>query len=297
MGEVEFEEEPRQNLPTFHPDPAKIQEAADLLAKAEFPLVITSSLGRSPAAVQLLIHLADAGAIGVIPFCSEFMNFPVNHACHLGFMPGPYFDKADVILVIDCDVPWFPKMFKPKDSTVVIQAGIDPLYSRYPIRSFPSDLTLQGDPTLVLSQLTEVIKNDSNLERNKIKQRKEELGEIHDTVRNEWQEMAMKVAQEAPLDPNWVSHQLNAVLDEDTLVVNEYHNAVPEQCQLSPGNYFGPPHVGYLGWGLGAALGAKLALPKNRYRLGGRRLLHVFGSKCLPFRIKVLRTPGPHHRL
>jgi acetolactate synthase-1/2/3 large subunit len=154
-------------------------------------------------------------------------------------------------------------MFKPKDSTVVIQAGIDPLYSRYPIRSFPSDLTLQGDPTLVLSQITEVIKNDSNLDRDKIEQRKKELGEIHDRVRKEWQEMAMKVAQDAPLDPNWVSHQLNAFLGEDTVVVNEYHNAVPEQCQLSPGNYFGPPHVGYLGWGLGAALGAKLALPEK----------------------------------
>jgi acetolactate synthase-1/2/3 large subunit len=263
MGEVEFEEEPRQNLPTFHPDPSKIQEAADLLAKAEFPLVITSSIGRSPAAVQLLIDLAEALGPGVVPFCAEFMNFPVDHACHLGFMPGPYFDKADVILVIDCDVPWFPKMFKPKDSTVVIQAGIDPLYSRYPIRSFPSDLTLQGDPTLVLSQLTEVIKNDSNLDRDKIKQRKEELGAIHDGVRKEWQDMALKTAQDAPLDPNWISHQLNAVLGEDTLVVNEYHNAVPEQCQHFPGNYFGPPHVGYLGWGLGAALGAKLALPEK----------------------------------
>ena len=71
MGEVEFHKEPRYDLPTYHPDPAKIREAAALLAKAKFPLVITSSLGRSPSAVKTLIDLAEAGATGVTTFCSE----------------------------------------------------------------------------------------------------------------------------------------------------------------------------------------------------------------------------------
>jgi acetolactate synthase-1/2/3 large subunit len=263
MGGVEFEKEPRYDLPTFHPDPAKIEEAADLLAKAEFPLVITSSFGRSAGAVQHLIELAEISAMGVISFNPEFMNFPVDHPCYLGYMPGPYFDKADVILVIDCDVPWFPQLFKPKDSTVVIQAGIDPFYSRIPIRSFPSDLTLQGEPSLVLSQLNEVIKNEPKLDRDKLKRRKEELGEINKRIRKKWQDMAQKVAQDAPLDHNWISHQLNTFLSEETLVVNEFFNAVPEQCELSPGNYFSSPRGGYLGWGLGTALGAKLALPEK----------------------------------
>ena len=47
------------------------------------------------------------------------------------------------------------------------------------------------------------------------------------------------------------------------MVVNEYHNAVPEQCQFSPGNYFCSPHAGYLGWSLGTALGIKLASPEK----------------------------------
>ena len=259
LGEVEFQEKPRHDLPTFYPDPVKIQEAADLLVQAKFPLVITSSLGRSPSAVQNLIDLSEAGTIGVISFSPEFMNFPVDHPCYMGLSPAPFFERADAILVIDCDVPWFPKMFKPKDSAVVIQAGIDPLYSRYPIRSFPSDLTLHGDPALVLSQLTETIKQDSGLTG----QRRIELGQIHDGILKNMQETAMKVAHDSPLDPIWVSHQLNRVLGEDTLMVNEYHNAVPEQCRFSPGAYFCAPHAGYLGWSLGTALGVKLASPEK----------------------------------
>lgn len=278
VGEVKFEKEPRYDLPTFYPDPSKIEKAADLLAKAEFPLVITSSVGRSPTAVRLLTDLAETGAIGVTPFASEFMNFPVGHPCHLGFLPGPYFDKADVILVIDCDVPWFPQIFKPKDSTVVIQAGIDPLYSRYPIRSFPSDLTVQGDSTSVLSQLIEALKKNSGLNHDIIEQRKQKLVETHDRIRKGWQESAMKVAHDTPLDPQWVSHQLNHILGDDTIVVNEYHNAVPEQCQLSPGHYFCSPHAGYLGWSFGMALGVKLASPE-------KTVIATVGDGCYMFSV------------
>ena len=261
LGEVEFQEKPRYDLPTFYPDPEKIQEVADLLSQARFPLVITSSLGRSPSAVNNLTDLAEAGSIGVISFCAEYMNFPVDHPYYLGLSPAPFFDRADVILVIDCDVPWFPRMFKPKDSAVVIQAGIDPLYSRYPIRSFPSDLTLHGDPALLLTQLTEKIKRSSGGKGERTAQRRTELSQIHEEILSNRQKTAMKVARDSPLDPIWVSHQLNRVLGEETVVVNEYYNAVPEQCQFSPGNYFCSPHAGYLGWGLGTALGVKLASP------------------------------------
>jgi len=278
MGEVEFYKKRRYDLPTFHPDPAKIQEAAGLLGKAKFPLVITSSLGRSPSAIQTLIDLAEAGGVGVITFASEFMNFPVDHPCHLGLSPSPFFERTDVILVVDCDVPWFPKMFKPKDSTIVIQAGIDPLYSRYPIRGFPSDLTLQGEPALILSQLTEALKSYTRLDRKGVERRRTELKQIHDDIFKRQEDMAVKVAHDAPIDPKWVSYQLNRVLNENTLVVNEYHNSVPEQCRFFPGTYFCSPHSGYLGWGLGTALGVKLASPE-------KTVIATVGDGCYMFAV------------
>jgi acetolactate synthase-1/2/3 large subunit len=58
-----------------------------------------------------------------------------------------------------------------------------------------------------------------------------------------------------------VSAALNAALPEDALLVNEYPLVLEEMTLREPGRYFGTPPSGGLGWGLGAALGAKLATP------------------------------------
>ena len=67
-----FQPEPRQDIPTFYPDPAKVQEAADLLIRAKFPIIITSAAGRAPDAVRAVNvkpgdgerALADMKALG-----------------------------------------------------------------------------------------------------------------------------------------------------------------------------------------------------------------------------------------
>ena len=97
MEDVAFQAQPRYDLPTFHPDPSKVEEAADILVRARFPLIITSAIGSSPEGVRSLVDLAETGAIGVVPFNPEFMNFPVNHPSHLGFIPAPFFELADAI--------------------------------------------------------------------------------------------------------------------------------------------------------------------------------------------------------
>jgi acetolactate synthase-1/2/3 large subunit len=263
LEEVEFQAQPRYDLPTYHPDPAKVQEAARILCEAKYPLIITSSAGRSHSAVQALMDLADMGAIGVVSFNPEYMNFPTDHPCHLGFFPDPYFSEADVLLVVDCDVPWFTNINKPRESTFIIQAGIDPLYSDYPIRSFPSDLTLQGNPALIFSGLKQAISEGSHRNEDTITSRRERLQEVHDDLVRGWQESAQEKASDRPIDPRWISQSVNRILGEDGILVNEYDNSMKEYVGQRPGSYFGSPHAGYLGWGLGAALGIKLARPEQ----------------------------------
>jgi acetolactate synthase-1/2/3 large subunit len=263
VGEVEFQDRPRYDPPSLHPDPAKIREAAALLVRAEFPLIITSSIGSSSAAVQALIELAEAGAVGVVSFNPEYMNFPTGHPCHQGFVPDPYLSESDLLLVIDSDVPWYPNLMKPRDSAVVIQAGIDPLYTRYPIRSFPSDLTLQGDPATVLSEIAKAMIDHPGINKGSIENRRKRLRKTHDEVVKGWGESASRAAGDAPLDAEWISYNVNRILEDDTVVVNEYDNSMKQYAGQHPGTYFCSPHAGYLGWGLGAALGIKLASPNG----------------------------------
>ena len=51
------------------------------------------------------------------------------------------------------------------------------------------------------------------------------------------------------------------LLDPNTILVNEYPTVLEEMTITGPGRYFGNPSAGGLGWGMGAALGAKLASP------------------------------------
>jgi acetolactate synthase I/II/III large subunit len=257
----EFKAKRRYDCPTFHPRPEKLKEAAEIIAGAKFPLVITSAAGKDPQAVVALTRLADSIGCGVISFNPEFLNFPLDHPAHLGFEIEPDILEADVIIVLDCDVPWYPQHFRPKQTTKVIHIAIDPLYSNYPIRTFESDLSLAGDARQILTVLCEILAEHPECEQAAIADRKKRIKKRHLLMVEKLDKNAQHCTQDKPIDPVWAAHCLNKYLNDDTIVVNEYDNQMKSQANLRPGRYFTQPHGGFLGFGFGAALGIKLASP------------------------------------
>ncbi len=77
------------------------------------------------------------------------------------------------------------------------------------------------------------------------------------------QEKLPKVANDKPIDYQWVSYNVNRILTDETVVVNEWDNNMHPYTSQRSGSYFCTPHAGFLGWGFAAALGVKLALPKE----------------------------------
>lgn len=69
--------------------------------------------------------------------------------------------EADVILVLESDAPWLPARAAPQPSCKVIQCGYDPLFSRIPIRGFPSDLGIIGGSAAILNALTQALEGQS----------------------------------------------------------------------------------------------------------------------------------------
>src|SRR5438445_179890 len=116
--------------------PDAIEEAARLLAAAKNPVVITKALGRDPRAVEAMVKLAEVAALPVVDHFHTHVNFPQDHPLHAGFDAMPYLDTADAIVVIESDAPWFPHVRSPRPETKLVQIGVDPLFSRYPIRGY-----------------------------------------------------------------------------------------------------------------------------------------------------------------
>jgi acetolactate synthase-1/2/3 large subunit len=245
----------------LYPDPHNIEAAAAMLAQAERPLIITGTSGRNPETVGHLVALAESFAIPVVVFGQRYMCFPTNHPLHLGFSPDPFLETADVVLVIDSDVPWFPSVKNPPSDGKVIQMGIDPFYSNYPIRSFPCDLPLRADSVVAIPMLTEALAAHRQAAQTRLDARFKHVQALHNQQRAAWREALEQVRDDSPLDPLWITHCINEIKGDDSIIVNEY-DLVPTQAEFTrPGSIFGNSPAGGLGWGLGAALGAKLAAP------------------------------------
>jgi len=237
--------------------PEAIAEAATLLAAARNPIIIVKAAGRDPLAVPALIKLAEAVGAPVLDQFHTHVNFPQDHPLHAGFDATPHLDDADLIVVIESDAPWFPQLKAPQPDAKIIQIGVDPLFSRLPIRGFAADVALAGLPRLTLAALADAASRVVDAGAVAVRRRRWEAH--HVKSRQAWAERVRAVASDAPLDMLWVSRCIGDVLDERTIVVNEYDLDATQTCFTAPGTFFGPPAASALGWGLGAALGAKLA--------------------------------------
>ena len=130
-----------------------IAQLADWIAAAENPLVITGMLGRDPRESTVLARLADRYALAVVPFNTRYFALSSDHPMFQGSAPAPLLAEADLVIVIDTDVPWIPSREAPAAGARIVQIGEDPLHARLPMRGFPSDLTITATNLSALEAL------------------------------------------------------------------------------------------------------------------------------------------------
>ena len=258
------------------PDKGAIEEAARILAAAENPLVVAASAGRDPAAVEALADFARRYAIPVVQHRPRHLCLPADHPCHLGYDAAPFLDEADAILVLECDVPWIPSLKAPRPECKVIHLGVDPLFSRYPIRGFPCDLALTGTPATALPELAEAV--GKLAVASAVSERGHRLAERRERLLAGWRQTREAAADMRPIHMAWASACIARAKPDDAIIVNEY-TLMPEHCGSNlPGSYFGSSTASGLGWGGGAALGAKLAAPDRMVIAVLGDGSHLFGN-------------------
>src|SRR2546428_3179929 len=239
--------------------PDAVAEAARLLTAARNPIILTKAAGRDSLAVPALVKLAEALGAPVIDQFHTYMNFPQDHPLHAGFDAAPYLDDADCIVAVESDVLWYPALKAPRPETKIIQIAVDPLYARYPIRGFPADCALSGTVRLNLTALADAVRK--GVDGRAVAERTQRWHAEHRRLREAWAATARKAQNERPLEMVWVSKCVGDLVDENTILVDEYDFDPTQGCFRTPRSYFGSSPAGGFGWGIGAALGAKLAAP------------------------------------
>ena len=146
-----------------------IAEIATALAGARHPLIVTSYLGRDPAAVPKLVELCELLAIPVLESMAYHVNFPADHELHAGFQyhtvtQNPVLARADVILVIDSDVPWIPAVNRPSAGAAVYCVDVDPLKSQMSMWHVPARRFAAASARVAVEQITRFVRDKIHLD-------------------------------------------------------------------------------------------------------------------------------------
>ena len=247
-------------------DPDALRDIAGRLVRSERPLVITSTTGRTKAGFDGLVHLAELLALPVIER-RDRTNFPTTHPLHQGFDPSPLLESADLILALDSDVPYIPVRAMPRAGTPIVQVDLDPVKERIPLWDFPLTMAVRADTSralpLIARHASELLTSEA---QQRIDTRRTALQAKHNERRAARAAAARAMSDTTPVALEWLCFCLGELQRgaPDCLFVDETvtsHQAVWNNIDATePETMYGSCGSA-LGWGVGGALGVKLARP------------------------------------
>ncbi|KAI1781392.1 thiamine pyrophosphate enzyme, N-terminal TPP binding domain-containing protein [Hypoxylon cercidicola] len=245
--------------------PKASKQIAEALIGAENPLLITGFSGRNQKVSPALVELANTvKGLRVLDTGGSDMCFPASHPAWLGLRYGvePAIEKADVIVIIDCDVPWIPTHNKPKDGTKVFHIDVDPLKQLMPLFYVPAQHRYRADALAAIEQITSEAQVQAlNLDITATTIKWEALKAEH---QERLTAIASKTtpAEDGSFGTGHLCKTLKSLCPQDTIWAVEavtntgfvHDNIQPEL----PGSWINCGGGG-LGWSGGGALGIKLA--------------------------------------
>jgi thiamine pyrophosphate-dependent acetolactate synthase large subunit-like protein len=272
------------------PDPADIATAAKVLASAERPVIYAGQGVHWAKAWPELRALSEAWNIPVTTSIEGKSAFPENHPFSLGSggraNPRPvkrFLADADVILGVGCSFALTGFGVPMPAGKTIIHATLDP-------KDVNKDVAVQhalmGDAKLTLAALTDAM---ADMDRSIAAARADVPARIA-ALRDGWlAEWAPRLGSDAaPISPYRVISELNRTVDKERTIIT--HDAGSPRDQMTPFweataplSYIGWGKTTQLGYGLGLAMGAKLARPDHL-------CINVWGDAAIGFTGMDLET-------
>jgi acetolactate synthase-1/2/3 large subunit len=247
------------------PNPADIATLAGWIAEAERPLVISATSGRTAAGFDAVAQIAERCALPVVTMGGRYASLPTSHSMHFGYQPKALLAQADLVIVLECDVPWIPSLESPPAGCRVVHISEDPAFAGYPTRGFPVDLAIDASAAVALPLLQAALLAQGAAGADRVATRRTWLAARRSAQREAWHEAELAASRNKDIKPEWISRclsdALHAAVGDAAIMVNEYPLR-QEHCDFERhGSFLGQSPAGGLGWGLGAALGVKLRQP------------------------------------
>ena len=268
----------------YGPDSASIAAAADALLAAECPVIYAGQGVHYAQAWNSLKELAELLAAPVTTSLGGKSAFPEAHPLALGSggrsIPKPvhdYLQKSDLVLGIGCSFTRTGFGVKIPAGKRVIHATLDPADIN---KDVPVEIALVGDAGLILEGLVEAVRERSD---GASESRTAAVTEDIKAIKAEWLEQWMpKLTSDAvPMTPYRVIWDMLHTVDVANTIIT--HDAGSPRDQLSPFwqsvtplSYIGWGKTTQLGYGLGLAMGAKLAKPD-------KLCINVWGDAAIGF--------------
>ena len=253
----------------YGPDSASIEAVAEALLAAERPVIYAGQGVHYAKAWDSLRELAELLGAAVTTSLAGKSAFPEDHRLALGSggraIPQAvhhFLQKADLIFGIGCSFTRTAFGVKIPAGKRIIHATLDPADIN---KDVPAETALVGDAGLILDGLVAAVRDRSKgAPAERAAAVAAEIKAVKDAWLDQWKPKL--TSEETPISPYRVIWDLLHTVDGKNSIIT--HDAGSPRDQLSPFwqsvaplSYIGWGKTTQLGYGLGLAMGAKLAKP------------------------------------
>jgi thiamine pyrophosphate-dependent acetolactate synthase large subunit-like protein len=272
------------------PDPEAIAAAAGVLARAERPVIYAGQGVHYAKAWDELKALAEDWNIPVTTSIEGKSAFPEDHPLSLGSggraNPRPvktFLEESDVILGVGCSFALTGFGVGMPRGKTIIHATLDPMDLN---KDVVAQYGLIGDAKLTLAALHDGMRNQDKAPAAARKGAPKRIAELRAAWLGDWRQKLE--CDTAPINPYRVIAELDRLVDKRKVVIT--HDAgsprdqmTPFWTAMTPLSYIGWGKTTQLGYGLGLAMGAKLARPDHL-------CINVWGDAAIGFTGMDLET-------
>ena len=253
------------------PESAAVEKTADWVIKAKRPLIVVGDEVWKSGAQADLVGFAEKYRIPVAAGTGGYFNFPARNPFNLGrFSMRSAYAQAGVDLALmvgarDFGIWRLPSGPEAPMDARIVRMGLN---TGNMGRNYPTDLALMADVKQSLADLDAAL--GGLIPKGRLGAFGKDRGdEVRGLSAKMWSDFDGRVSGNfglSPMHPDEMTYVMAKTVDPGAVVVGEVHSGYNQHNNFHWG--FGDDEhiwIGYtgnsLGWGLGAATGAKLALP------------------------------------